>query len=253
MTSRIYGVAVGADCRPAPDTSLGFALAGAGTSFSVANGGSGRSDLVQIGAFARRTFGPASLTGTLAYGWQEITTDRTVTIAGTDQLHARFGANALSGRIEAGYRLTAMPVAVTPYAAGQFTTFWLPSYAESAVSGAGTFALSYGAKSVTVPRSELGARSEISFGLPSARLTLRGRIAWAHDFNTDRGVEATFQSLPGATFVVNGAAQARDAALTTASAELNWSNNWSALASFEGEFSGVTASYSGKGELRYRW
>jgi hypothetical protein len=43
--------------------------------------------------------------------------------------------------------------------------------------------------------------------------------AWpgaAHDFNTDRNIAATFQTLPGASFVVNGAAQAHDAALTTA-------------------------------------
>jgi uncharacterized protein with beta-barrel porin domain len=80
----------------------------------------------------------------------------------------------------------------------------------------------------------------------------RGRFAWAHDFNTDRSIGATFQTLPGASFVVNGAAQAHDAALTTASAELKWRNGWSA-ATFEGEFSDVTRSYAGKGVVRYTW
>ena len=54
-------------------------------------------------------------------------------------------------------------------------------------------------------------------------------------------------------FVVNGAAQASDSALTTASAELKWTNNWSAAATFEGEFSSVTRSYAGKGVVRYTW
>ena len=67
--------------------------------------------------------------------------------------------------------------------------------------------------------------------------TLRGRAAWAHDFNTDRSIGATFQTLPGASFVVNGAAQARDAALMTASAEMKWLNGLSLAATFEGEFS----------------
>ncbi|MCP3473190.1 hypothetical protein NLM33_23025 [Bradyrhizobium sp. CCGUVB1N3] len=40
-------------------------------------------------------------------------------------------------------------------------------------------------------------------------VTLRGRFAWAHDFDPDRSIAATFQALPGASFVVNGAAQAR--------------------------------------------
>ena len=77
---------------------------------------------------------------------------------------------------------------ITPYAAGQFTTFDLPAYAEQAVSGANTFALAYGAKSVTATRSELGLRTDKSFAMTDAILTLRGRAAWAHDFNPDRAV-----------------------------------------------------------------
>jgi uncharacterized protein with beta-barrel porin domain len=89
--------------------------------------------------------------------------------------------------------------------------------------------------------------------MPDAIFTLRGRFAWAHDFNTDRNIAATFQTLPGASFVVNGAAQAHDAALTTASAEVKWLNGFSVAATFEGEFSNVTRSYAGKGIARYQW
>ena len=84
-------------------------------------------------------------------------------------------------------------------------------------------------------------------------LTLRGRFAWAHDFDPDRSIAASFQALPGASFVVNGASQAADSALTTASVEIKWLNGWSAAATFEGEFSNVTRSYAGKGVLRYQW
>ena len=142
---------------------------------------------------------------------------------------------------------------VTPYAAGQFTTFDLPSYAEGAVSGASTFALAYGAKSVTDTRSELGIRTDRSWAMQDSILTLRGRVAWAHDYDPDRSIGATFQTLPGASFVANGAAQASDSALTTASAEIKWINGWSAAATFEGEFSEVTRSYAGKGVVRYAW
>ena len=142
---------------------------------------------------------------------------------------------------------------VTPYAAGQFTTFELPNYAETVVSGANTFALTYAAKSVTAPRSELGLRSDKSFAMQDGIFTLRGRAAWAHNFNTDRNILPTFQTLPGASFVVNGAAQARDAALVTGSAEMKWLNGFSLAGTFEGEFSGVTKSYAGKGVVRYAW
>jgi uncharacterized protein with beta-barrel porin domain len=84
-------------------------------------------------------------------------------------------------------------------------------------------------------------------------LILRGRFAWNHDYDPNRTIAATFQTLPGASFVVNGAAQASDSALTTASIERKWLNGWSAAATFEGEFSGVTTSYGGKGVIRYTW
>jgi uncharacterized protein with beta-barrel porin domain len=252
-TSRLGGVAVGADYRLSPFTVAGFALAGGGTSFSVANGGSGRSDLFQAGAFVRHEAGPTYLSAALAYGWQDITTDRIVTIAGLDQLHAQFNANAYSGRVEGGYRFATPWMGLTPYAAGQFTTFDLPAYAEQALSGSNLFALTYGSKSVTASRSELGLRTDKSFAMPEGILVLRGRLAWAHDFNTDRAIGATFQTLPGASFVVNGAVQAHDAALVTASAEKRWPNGWSAAATFEGEFSQVTAGYAGKGVVRYSW
>ena len=252
-TSRLGAVAVGADYRFSPFTLAGFALAGGGTNFSVANSGTGRSDLFQAGAFIRHTAGPAYLSAALAYGWQDITTDRTVTVAGVDRLRAQFDANAFSGRVEGGYRFVTPWMGVAPYAAGQFTTFDLPAYAEAAVSGANTFALAYASKSVTATRSELGLRSDKSFAVGDTILTLRGRAAWAHDFNPDRSIGATFQTLPGASFVVNGAAQARDSALTTASAEMKWMNGWSAAATFEGEFSDVTRSYAGKGVARYQW
>lgn len=253
-TSSIYGTAVGADYRFSPNTVAGFALAGGGTSFSVANAmGSGRSDLFQAGAFIRHNEGPAYILGALAYGWQDVTTNRTVTIAGLDQLRANFNANAWSGRVEGGYRYATPWMGLTPYAAGQFTTFDLPAYAEQVITGTNTFAQTYGARTVTATRSELGLRSDRSFLVEDGILTLRGRAAWGHDFNTDRTVTAAFQTLPGAAFVVNGAKPASDLALLTGSAEMKWRNGFSVAATFEGEFSNVTTSYAGKGVVRYSW
>jgi len=252
-TARTFGFAAGADYRISPATLAGFALAGGGTNFSVSGFGTGRSDLFQAGAFVRHHVGKAYVTAAAAYAWQDVTTDRTVTVAGVDRLRAEFNANAYSGRIEGGYRYTTPWMGITPYAAGQFTTFRLPAYAEQVLLGTGVFALNYAARDVTAARTELGVRTDKSFALQNGILTLRGRAAWAHDFNTDRNVTAVFQTLPGASFIVNGAAQAHDSALATASAEMKWLNGWSAAATFEGQFSNVTDSYAGKGVVRYTW
>jgi uncharacterized protein with beta-barrel porin domain len=256
-TSRIVGSAVGADYRFSPFTTAGFALAGGGTSFSIANLlGSGRSDLFQAGAFIRHNVGAAYFAGALAYGWQDTTTNRTVTIAGFDQLRAEFNANAWSGRLEGGYRFVSpmtFGIGITPYTAAQFVSFDLPAYAERTIVGTNNFALAYAARDVTDIRTELGIRSDKSFAMTDGILTLRGRVAWAHDYDPGRSIAAAFQSLPGASFIVNGAAQAADSTLATASIEMKWRNGWSAAATFEGGFSNVTASFAGKGLARYSW
>jgi autotransporter-associated beta strand protein len=253
-TSRIYGTAVGADYRPSPDTLFGFALGGAGTNFATSEGlGGGRADLFQMGVFGRHSFGAAYVSAVLAYGWADTTTNRTVTVSGTDNLQGKFNASTFAARGEAGYRLATSWMGVTPYAALQATSFRLPGYAETATSGSNQFALSYAAKTTNNLRSELGARADKSFLLPEGILTLRSRLAWAHDSNTDRSVNPTFQALPGASFTVSGARPAADAALVTTGAEMSWRNGVSLAGSFEGEFSRTTRSYAGKGTVRYVW
>jgi uncharacterized protein with beta-barrel porin domain len=253
-STRVYGTAVGADYRATHDTRFGFALGGAGTNFAVDGAlGGGRADVFQLGAYARHTIGAAYVAGALAYAWQDITTDRTVTVSGTDKLRAELKANALSARIESGWRYAISPVAVTPYAALQSTAFYLPSYGETATSGSNQFALSYGSKTVTATRGELGARFDKAIVVRHGGFTIKARTAWAHDWNTDRSATATFQTLPGATFTVNGAQPSANAALLSLGGEMGWHNGWSLAANFDGEFSRTTTGYAGKGSLRYAW
>ncbi len=255
-TSRMFGAAAGADHWLSPSTVAGFALAGGATSFNVAAGGTGRSDMFQAGAYIKHMAGPAYVGVAAAYGWHDVTTDRTLTISGIDQLRARFRASSFASRLEGGSRFDTPwfgGLDLTPYAAAQVTITRLPGYAEAVTAGANSFALSYLASTVTSPRTELGVRSGKSFTVNDALLTLRGRAAWARDFNPDTAAWASFQALPGASFVVNGAAGARDVALTTVSAEMNWRKGIALAATFEGEFSAVTRSYAGKSVASYRW
>ena len=67
FTANTYGFAAGMDYHPAPDAILGFALAGGGTSWSLAQAlGSGRSDAFQAGVYGTKYFGPAYVSGALA-------------------------------------------------------------------------------------------------------------------------------------------------------------------------------------------
>jgi uncharacterized protein with beta-barrel porin domain len=252
-TARVYGGLGGAAYALSPDTRLGFALGGGGTAFGLSDGlGSGRSDRFQAGVYTRHTFARSGyLTGAFAYGWHDVTTERVAPTG--ERLRGAYKAHVLSGRVEAGWRIETLLAGVTPYAAGQAISYRLPSYLEQGNGAADSFALGYAGQTVTATRSELGVRLDRSAVFHDALLTLRGRAAWTHNFDTERALAATFQALPGTGFLVNGAAQARDAALVSAGAEIGWRNGLSLAATFEGEFSNTTTSYAGKGSVRYAW
>jgi outer membrane autotransporter protein len=253
--SRAYGFAAGADYRATADLLVGFALAGGGTSWSLAQGlGGGRADVFQIGAYASRTFGAAYVSAALTYAWHDVSTDRTVAVAGTDKLDAGFNAHSVGGRIEGGYRFATSWMGVTPYAALQVQNFRTPGYSETAASGSNTFALTYDARSTTSTRLELGAWFDNTIALDRGNvLALRSRAAWAHDHSSNPGLGAAFQTLPGSNFTVNGAQAPANSLLMSLGAELRLANGWSIGGRFDGEFASGSQTYAGTGTIRYTW
>jgi YVTN family beta-propeller protein/autotransporter-associated beta strand protein len=251
VTARTVGFAAGMDYHFTPDTIAGFALAGAGTNWNLATTpGSGRSDAFQVGVYGITHWGAAYLAGALAFTNHWFATSRA---ALGDQLTANFTGQSYGARLEGGYRYAVLPAFwVTPYGAVQFQDFNTAAYSETDVTGGG-FGLSYNAMNATDVRSELGARFDDPTLLYNKPLILFGRVAWAHDFVNNPALGAVFETLPGASFTVNGAPIPRDSALTTAGAQLFLTPNWTLLAKFEGEFAPGSQTYAGTGTLRYTW
>ena len=86
-----------------------------------------------------------------------------------------------------------------------------------------------------------------------ARLALRGRAAWAHDFGSRPDVVAEFQAIPGAPFTVQGAAAGRDSLLLTAGAEVSFVNGFAVAGTFDSEFAVRSQTYAGTARVSYRW
>ena len=254
VTASDYGFAAGMDYRATPDSVYGFALAGGGTNWSVAgNLGTGRSDSFQIGVHDTTHWGPLYLSGALAFANHWFTTNR---IAVGDNLTAKFDGQSYAARGEAGYRyavpVTGLIIGVTPYAALQVQDFHTPGFSETDLTGGG-LGLSFAAQNATDTRSELGMRFDTVQIVNAMPLVLRGRLAWAHDWISNQSLGAVFQALPGSNFTVNGAAPPTNSALTSASAELHLTANWTAIAKFDGEFAPTAQTYSGTGTLKYSW
>jgi outer membrane autotransporter protein len=145
------------------------------------------------------------------------------------------------------------PLEVVPYAAVQPQVFHTPGYSEADLSGGG-FGLSYNAANATDVRSELGFRSDTLVHLDNGMVVdLFSRTAWAHDFLSTPTLQAVFETLPGASFTVNGATLPRNSALLTSGAELQVTPALSILAKFDEELAPGSYTYAGTGTIRYVW
>ena len=125
------------------------------------------------------------------YGWQDVTT--VAPSPSPSPINCVRGRRrSMVGPSRRGLALRACigAIGVTPYAAGQFTTFELPAYAEKAISGANTFALAYGA----------GVHGHPLWTRPAQRQILRDAerhpdtartLAWANDFDKMAFIGAT--------------------------------------------------------------
>lgn len=252
LTARSGGFAAGLDHRVSPGTTIGFALAGGFTNWSLANGiGGGRSDAVQAGVYGVTRNGPAYLAGAAAFTQHWMETARTALLG--DRLEARFDAQSYGARLEGGWRLVTALGGVSPYAAVQAQAFRTPLYAETDLTGQG-FGLAYAGRTASAVRSELGARFDHLVPWSGvAQVALQARAAWAHDWTSTPALTAAFQALPGANFVVTGALPVRDVALASAGVELRFASGWSLAARFDGEYANGGQTYAGTGTLRYAW
>ncbi|HEX4409313.1 MAG TPA: autotransporter domain-containing protein [Xanthobacteraceae bacterium] len=252
LTASDFGFAGGMDYHAAPDLKLGFALAGGGTNWSLAqNLGTGRSDALQIAGYGIKHFGPLYFTAMAAFGNSWITTNRIAAFG--DQLRAKFDGQSYGLRGESGYRFAVTPASgITPYAAIQTQWFHAPGYSETDLSGGG-FGLAFNAQTSNDTRSELGARADDLMTINDMPLILRARVAWAHDWVSNTALGAVFQTLPGAAFTVNGAAVPADSALVSAGGQLFFSPNWSIEGRFDSEFASTAQTYAGTGTLKYSW
>jgi uncharacterized protein with beta-barrel porin domain len=257
LSARTGGFAAGLDYRVAPDTVFGLALAGGATNWQLSAGlGGGRSDVFLAALYGSKQWGQAYLSGALNYSSSWASTSRSIDVAGADTLSASFNAQGAGGRLEGGYRIAGWaPFSLIPYAAVQVQSFWTPAYKESGTLGASDpLALARDAQLATDVRTELGSRFDQVFALVDhGSVDLFGRVAWAHDRQSDPELTGTFIGLPAASFVVNGATPPTNLALVTAGAQWRVASGWSLLVKFEGELASGSDTYTGTARVSYNW
>jgi outer membrane autotransporter protein len=256
FSARTGAVTAGVDYKLTPDTLIGVALAGGGTSWGLAQGlGSGHSDAFQAGLYGSQRFGAWYLSAAAAFANYWASTSRNVTLPAIDTLNANFNAQSWGGRLEGDYRFAWGTVNLVPYAAFQAQSFSTPTYSEASGSGSNQFALNYASRTGNVERGELGSWVNTLYLLSgNSVVNLFGRAAWAHDWQNASQASATFLGVsPIASFIVYGANPAADLGVVTAGAELRMASGWGLMGKFDGEFAPRTQTYAGTARLRYVW
>jgi autotransporter-associated beta strand protein len=253
VSSSNVGLIGGADMQLADGLLAGVTL-GLGRQLFNSGNGSGDSNDFMLGLYGRANAGQAYFTASLGYGWHQITTLRVLTVSGSDVLQGKQNADDFGGRIEAGWRMALDDgYGVAPYGALAGERFESPAYAETAISGASTFALSYAAHSNGLGRSELGTHLDHDYDLENGELTADLRAAWAHQLDDLPFTQASFQSLPGAAFQVVGVRPDRDTALLGANLQVQNRSGLFFGVKGEGQFGAGTTLLEGMGNFGWRW
>ena len=250
--SHVAGFAGGADWAIAPNVTLGAAISTGAANFHLAgNLGQGRVEGYQAGVYGLMQVSPVfygAFTGALAL--DNITTNRTLTVSGNDLLTAKADAVTLGGRFEAGLKLGFL----APYLAFHDELIAVPSYGETASSGASTFALKYQARTTNTAGLEIGARQSIDF--PLGRLwtvRLSDQMGWVHDMSGTLSAGPQFVSLASSGFTVNGAQPAKDAVQISLGALFRNRNGLGFDVHLNSMASANSQSYTGIAGLNYTW
>lgn len=253
------GGVLGVDREIARDLLLGFAVGASGSTYSVSGlSTNGRSDAGHIGAYALKTFGASYLAATLYYAHAANKTDRTIAgIGTTEYAKGSFGSDQLGGRVEFGWRHALRSYALTPFVAVEPAVLWQQGYSEASTTGAGApgiLGLTYQSNRVTSFPAFLGVQIDGRYALDGG-LTLSpfARLSWVHEFETARNIRASFITLPGGSFIAEGARASENALRLEAGAAMSLSDKASLFASVNGEWSNTTSSVAGLGGLRLGW
>jgi outer membrane autotransporter protein len=253
------GAAAGVTYRLDADLALGAAVGASKSHFSVSDlSTSGDLTAAHLGVYGAKRWGAFYAMATIAYARIDNDTTRTITGAGpTETATGSFASDLLAGRVEIGWRNDLGRYALTPFATVQYSELWQHSYSETSTTtggGPGILGLSYAAQAVSSFPTSIGVQIDSRFDLASGQsVTPYARLAWLHEFNPDSRIDASFISVPGASFSLAGARAASDAAKMDCGLRLALNEQTALSASFNSELAGHSRTYAGTGGLRVTW
>ncbi|VVD59506.1 glycine-rich autotransporter protein [Pandoraea horticolens] len=221
------------------------------STFNTRPGASGNSNDAQIGAYLNRRFGRLGATIGGAYGWQQITSQRSVAIGPIAQT-ARASYNAAVWQVfgEAAWRLDAGPASFEPFANVAYARVRTDAFDETDSIAA----LHADEQSQGITFSTAGLRGEMAFGTGAmAWGRLRVSAGWRHAYGANTPDMRFAFSGTSAAFTVGGLPIARDAAVVSAGVDAFIGDALTLGVSYSGQFGGQVSDNTIYGNLNWRF
>ena len=204
-----------------------------------------------VGLYGVKTLGPLYLAGTAEYAHFDNQTDRIIDWVVDARATGNFNSDLFGGRLETGWRRPFGRHTVTPFVGVDILQLESDSFSENSRDPNGLpsiLGLTFESDSTTSVTSSVGIQFDTQLALANGRLlTPFVRVAWVHEYNPERVVQSFLTGVPAASFLVDGASAAEDAARVDAGLRLDVSERIALFGFFEGEFSDRSQSSAGFG------
>ena len=258
LNARSYGFAVGLDSQIDSSTLVGISGGYTNSRFSVdQQQTSGTVEGAHVGLYAVKSLGPAYLATTAEYDHFYNKTDRLINFVVDERARGQFTSDEFSARLEAGWRRAFGNHPLTPFAGLAVAYYESGSFIEDSnrvLGGPGILGLTFGPSSETSLVSSLGIQLDTRVDLANGQtLTPFARVAWAHEFNPERGLNASLTSSPAVSFSPEAPLVASDVAKVNAGLKLDATGNIGLFAVFDGEFSDHSQNYAGNAGDKITW
>jgi len=245
------GFFIGADA-PAGDAWRLGAMAGySRTSFDVSDrSSSGSSDNYHVGLYGGATWGDLAVRTGAAYTWHNIATSRSVVFPGfSDSDKGYYSAGSAQVFGEVAYGVTAGTGRFEPFANVAYVDLHTNGFTEQGGAAALTTASAFTDATFTT----FGLRTGKVFDLNGASLTAKGMLGWRHDFGEATPTSTMQFAGGGASFTVDGAPVARDAAVVEAGLDYALTANAVLGIAYNGQYGSGLADQSFRANFTWKF
>jgi len=248
------GVVFGGERDLGANTRLGAAFDYSHSDFSLQGlDQNGALDTVAGGVYGRQNFGDLFLDAAASVGWETGKSTRVIAFTGVDRrATGSFDGASVGGLISFGDRIHGPDgLLIEPSISIIGSSVRQGGFTESGATGAD---LAVDSQTQGTAEALVGARFSKSFPMASGKLSLDGRLDWAHELSTETPtIGESFAAAAGTHFVVAGADPGKDFAVIGAGLTYSASSRLSVFVRYNGAMSSQQSDQAGTLGVKYSW